>query len=336
MMETLGHLHPLLIHFPIGLLVAASVLIIYARIAKKDFESFIQISLWVGFVFSILACVSGWLLSNFSQHDAQALLWHQWAAISTCILAALVLFLKEWRLYLSFILLGAICFTGHLGSVLTYGEGYFLVTQKKLIALLAPVPKIKSLEPSLESHEEVKKISLASSSKPIENLTALNSQWVQEFQARQISLVQQSEHGLSANFLHVKTDFPGVFFDFQKLAPWVVQLKLSNHKNIDFALLKNFKQLSDLDLSKTNLVDGDLVYLRELPQLKRLNLVGTQISDAGLSQLMAMKSLKKVYVWQSLLSAQAVEKWKQKNPSLEVETGQFSFVKPDSLKPVTR
>jgi hypothetical protein len=51
---------------------------------------------------------------------------------------------------------------------------------------------------------------------------------------------------------------------------------------------------------------------------------------------MAMKNLKKVYVWQSSLSPQALEKWKQVNPELLIETGQFSFVKPDSLKTLTR
>jgi uncharacterized membrane protein len=335
MMETIGHLHPLLIHFPIGLLLAASVLIIYARIAKKDFDSFIQISLWVGFVFSMMASVSGWVLSNFSQQDANSLLWHQWTAIATCFLAALLVFLKKWRFHLSFILFGAICFTGHLGSVLTYGEGYFSLAQKKVATFLAPEPK-KTLGTKREAHIEIKKRSLALSSSPIEILDAPNSQWVQEFQARQISIVEQNDRFLSANFLHIKNDFDGVFFDFQKLAPWVVQLKLANQKNIDFTLLKNFTKLSDLDLSKTNFVDGDLVYLRDLAQLKRLNLVGTHVSDAGLSRLMALKSLKKVYVWQTLLSAQAVEKWKQANPNLEIETGQFSFVKPDSLKTITR
>jgi hypothetical protein len=120
------------------------------------------------------------------------------------------------------------------------------------------------------------------------------------------------------------------------LAPWVVQLKLANHKSVDFSLLKNFSRLEDLDVSKTNLGDGDLVYLRELTQLKRLNLVGTQVSDSGLGNLMAIKNLKKVYVWQSSLSPQALEKWKQANPDLLIETGQFSFVKPDSLKTLTR
>ena len=103
-METLGHLHPWLIHFPIGLLLVASILIIYSHIAKKEFESFIHIGLWVGFVFSILASISGWLLSNNSEQDHQALLWHQWTAISTCLITGLVLFFKKWRFYLSFIL----------------------------------------------------------------------------------------------------------------------------------------------------------------------------------------------------------------------------------------
>ena len=333
-METLGHLHPLLIHFPIGLLLAACVLTIYAHFSKKEFESFIQISLWVGFVFSVLASCSGWLLSNFSTQDPQSLFWHQWTAIFTCILTGLVLFLKKWRFYLSFLLFSAICFTGHLGSVLTYGEGYFSLAEKKVIALLAPVAA-KPLEISQETAIPMEKANLQTV--PVEGISeAPNPEWIQAFQAKQISLIEQGDHGLSANFLHVKNDFSSVFKDFQKMAPWVTQLKLAHQKNIDFALLKNFTQVQDVDLSNTNLVDGDLVYLRNLSQLKRLNVVGTQISDAGLNSLIGLKNLKKVYVWQSSMSAQAIEKWKQANPNVEIETGQFSFVKPDSIKPLIR
>ena len=177
---------------------------------------------------------------------------------------------------------------------------------------------------------------LVTSTAPEAVLEAFDVGLVQEFQAKQISLVEQEENRLSANFLHVKNDFVGIFREFQKLAPWVVQLKLANQKSVDFSLFKNFSKLEDVDVSKTNLDNGDLVYLRELKQLKRLNLVGTQVSDAGIGNLMAMKNLKKVYVWQSSLSPQALEKWKQVNPELLIETGQFSFVKPDSLKTLTR
>lgn len=337
MMETLGHLHPWLIHFPIGLLLVASILIIYSHVAKKEFESFIQIALWVGFVFSILASISGWLLSNNSEQDHQALLWHQWTAISTCLITGLVLFFKKWRFYLSFILFGAICFTGHLGSVLTYGEGYFLFVQKKISSIVGPVIKKSVVSDPLIGDDVVEfNEPLVTSPAREEVLEAFDAGLVQEFQAKQISLVEQEENRLSANFLHVKNDFVGIFREFQKLAPWVVQLKLANQKSVDFSLFKNFSRLEDVDVSKTNLDDGDLVYLRELKQLKRLNLVGTQVSDAGIGNLMAMKNLKKVYVWQSSLSSQALEKWKQVNPELLIETGQFSFVKPDSLKTLTR
>jgi len=90
-------------------------------------------------------------------------------------------------------------------------------------------------------------------------------------------------------FYMSKTTFR-VFLRISKNGPLGYSIKIGPSKNIDFALLKNFTQVQDVDLSNTNLVDGDLVYLRNLSQLKRLNIVGTQISDAGLNNLIGLKT----------------------------------------------
>lgn len=333
-MERLGHLHPLMIHFPIGLLLVASFLNIYAHFANKDFDQVIHISLWLGFLFSLLACVSGWFLSNYTEQASNPLFWHQWSGIMTCLLSGIALRFQKWRLYFSFILIGIVSLTGHLGSVLTYGDNYFSLAQKKVVALLAPIQA-----KSLVLPREPQPVSSRSLAPPIvvpPRIDAPNPSLLQEFQARQISLVAHGDHGLSANFVMVKNDFSVVFRDFQKLAPWVTQLKLANQKNIDFSLMSQFTHVEDLDLSKTNLANADLIYIRTLNNLQRLNLHGTKVSDEGLASLMALKHLKKVYVWQSSLSSQALEKWKQANPGLVIENGNFSFAKPDTSKPLTR
>lgn len=124
--EYIGHWHPLLIHFPIGILLMAIALQFYQFISKKDFKTSISILVLTGSIFSGISCLAGWLLASSGDYNDEVVFFHRWSGIATFLLATISYFWIQYRTFISGILLILIIFTGHYGSILTYGEGYFL------------------------------------------------------------------------------------------------------------------------------------------------------------------------------------------------------------------
>lgn len=136
----LGRLHPLAVHFPVGLLLFAACLELFTL---KHFNSplrpAIRVSLWVGVVSAILSAIFGWLLAATGDYGSETLELHQWIGIATAALGALALWLlpsgnaqagSGIRTY-RFVLLSAaagIMVTGHLGASITHGEDYLSST----------------------------------------------------------------------------------------------------------------------------------------------------------------------------------------------------------------
>lgn len=121
-----GQLHPLLIHFPIGILLMAIALQFFQIFSKKDFNSSISILVLIGSIFAGLSCMAGWLLASTGEYNDEIVFFHRWSGISTFILALTSYFWIRYRPFLFGVLLILIILTGHYGSILTYGEGYFL------------------------------------------------------------------------------------------------------------------------------------------------------------------------------------------------------------------
>jgi uncharacterized membrane protein len=140
----IGRMHPLLVHFPIGIL-SLAVMMEFWRILfnKKELEKAALFSLYVGFVASILAGFSGYLLSQDGGYSADTLTPHRWAGISLVGLNILAIVLKtvirkkKWslRIYVPtlVILLGVVLYTGHLGGTLTHGSDFFNISQSDQI-----------------------------------------------------------------------------------------------------------------------------------------------------------------------------------------------------------
>lgn len=124
--EFLGQLHPLLIHFPIGILLMAIGLHFFQIISKKDFNSAISILILIGSILAGISCLAGWLLASSGDYNNEIVFFHRWSGIATFMLALASYFWIRYRTYLFATLLILIIVTGHYGSILTYGEGYFL------------------------------------------------------------------------------------------------------------------------------------------------------------------------------------------------------------------
>lgn len=132
-MQLIGHLHPLLVHLPIGFLLLGC---LFLGMSFKERYSSLQlaanISLVAGSIAALLACITGYLLSLQEKYDKSMLGKHQNLALLTTLLALALLYFRfsknhrGWTWLLMLLLLTGIVLTGHMGSSLTHGAGYLL------------------------------------------------------------------------------------------------------------------------------------------------------------------------------------------------------------------
>jgi len=124
MLEFIGHLHPVIVHLPIGILLLGVLMMVYEHYSKVDLQLPISFAFLVGSISAVLACIAGWILSNSGEYDALLVQKHQWTGISTAVIGLLVYILKQYRKLLAVILTLLVFITGHYGGTLTHGENY--------------------------------------------------------------------------------------------------------------------------------------------------------------------------------------------------------------------
>lgn len=147
MIHFLAHMHPLLVHLPIGFLILAALLKLASVWGKIVIEK--QLLFWIitlTLAAAIASALTGYLLKTNDALNTTTSSRHQWAGMGLiAVLLGLLIALKQvqkplfenalWLL--SLILL---FYTGHLGGSLTHGEEYFSFSTKKYIAPMVKDP----------------------------------------------------------------------------------------------------------------------------------------------------------------------------------------------------
>lgn len=135
-LQLIGRLHPLLVHFPIGLLVVAlflEVLTLGGR--RNNLRDGISWMVYLGALFAILSALFGWLLRTQEDYIGDLVDNHQYTGIATAVFATITVIilrgtlngkLVNFRVYRIGLTLTVILLTiaGHLGANLTHGEDY--------------------------------------------------------------------------------------------------------------------------------------------------------------------------------------------------------------------
>jgi uncharacterized membrane protein len=124
MLDFIGHLHPLIVHLPIGILLLGVFMMAYEHYSGVDFKTPISFAFLVGSISAVLACIAGWILSNSGEYDTVLVQKHQWTGIATATLGLMAYLLKQYRKILAILLTLLIFITGHYGGTLTHGENY--------------------------------------------------------------------------------------------------------------------------------------------------------------------------------------------------------------------
>ena len=161
-----GRLHPLLLHFPIAMILAAAaveLVLCWRRDARPN--AIASFCLWVGMAFASLSAWTGWeMAANEGIADnlfkAELLPWHRWTGIvlASLSIALCVAWLIErmsrprWAFHIYRYGLWAagilVCFVGHFGAEMKWGQDYLFSVLRSPAAsaqsVLEPTPAPES------------------------------------------------------------------------------------------------------------------------------------------------------------------------------------------------
>ena len=302
----LGRFHVLVLHLPIGIILAAVALQWLARRPRYRHLATAAPVLWGAAALTAIVTVAlGYLHfaeGGFSGPSASA---HRLYGTSVAVVATAVWLVSRqpaatYRLVElggGVLLLLLVTLTGHYGGNLTHGSTYLVE--------YAPAP-LRTLVGAAERRLPVPNPDAAvgapvAVSPDSEVLAALSDAG---FLARPVS--QTDSH------LVVSAFSPGATLTADQLAALapaagdIVELDLHG-AGIDDATLPSFDaftELTKLKLSDNRLTDAALASLERLPKLESLNLYANPgVTDAGLRVLARIASLKRVYLWETGVSA---------------------------------
>jgi len=155
-----GRFHPVLVHFPIGILILAFLFECLSRLrGYRKIRVAIPPSLLLGAVFAIASAVSGYFLSQEGGYDDDLLERHKSLGIATAVFSIIVYLLyvnarsflqeknrrKSFYLILFIPLIILVSLTGHFGGSITHGEDYLFEMVNKSNAVVDPSIKLAAI-----------------------------------------------------------------------------------------------------------------------------------------------------------------------------------------------
>jgi mono/diheme cytochrome c family protein/uncharacterized membrane protein len=128
MFEQIGHLHPLLIHLPIGILIFALMITILPAKQREVLSPALRLALILTAASSFAASVAGYLLSQSGDYEADLVEKHQWLGIATTIFAIATLIIKPYKRQMVWVTVLIMTVASHMGGTITHGEGFLFST----------------------------------------------------------------------------------------------------------------------------------------------------------------------------------------------------------------
>ena len=139
-LQTVGRMHPMVLHFPIALIVMLVLLHLFqSQLEPASYEKVRKAMLYLTAITTSLSAIMGFFLSREEGYTSDLMTLHKWVGVSVCYLVYLLLLTNpaKWfykiTLYSSLVIL---FFAAHFGAGLTHGTDF----------LLEPITKVKKKE----------------------------------------------------------------------------------------------------------------------------------------------------------------------------------------------
>ncbi|NEU08058.1 cytochrome C [Flavihumibacter sp. R14] len=136
-LQPLGRMHPMVLHFPIVILILAMFLEFFrfneTNARETLYQKFTSYLLLAGALFSALTVVMGLFLSLEEGYSGKILQWHKWTGVSIVFIASIIYWCRNstcYKLYAARAgaILTVLCIVvaGHYGATLTHGDNFVL------------------------------------------------------------------------------------------------------------------------------------------------------------------------------------------------------------------
>lgn len=129
--QVIGRMHPLLLHFPLVLIILYALLVVFIR--EENSRKLASSLLLIAALTSVITAIMGLFLSKEEGYDADALWWHKWGGVAISLFSLFWYWLQNKvqarrliTIVTSVAALFLIIVTGHLGASITHGEGFLL------------------------------------------------------------------------------------------------------------------------------------------------------------------------------------------------------------------
>jgi uncharacterized membrane protein len=137
-LQPLGRMHPLVLHFPIALLILAVGMEIY-RAANRNsvqaafYNNFSRTLLLIATLLTGITVLMGLFLSREEGYEGNTLSWHKWTGAALFFIASILYWIRNkgwYKISTAWLSAGLIMITlmitGHYGGILTHGEDFVL------------------------------------------------------------------------------------------------------------------------------------------------------------------------------------------------------------------
>ncbi len=136
-LQPLGRLHPMILHFPIVLLLLAMLLEFFrfkeSYTGEKLYQNFTTGLLLTGVLLAAVTVIMGLFLSKEEGYSGSTLQWHKWTGVSIVFFSSIIYWSRNSSWYKASVakagaVITVLCLivTGHYGATLTHGDNFVL------------------------------------------------------------------------------------------------------------------------------------------------------------------------------------------------------------------
>ena len=136
LLQITGRLHPMLLHFPIVLLIGYGVLLVLPLKTLREQPIYASLTdgvLLLALFSTSLTALGGLFLSREEGYDRDDLLWHKWGGVALTLFVFIIYVYRRqiaahstFRTATAIAAFSGILFTGHQGAIITHGQDFLL------------------------------------------------------------------------------------------------------------------------------------------------------------------------------------------------------------------